>query len=44
MIEQIRINVRFALYGVHSTQAECIAVLFTAMGAVGMGLLCRTLT
>ena len=41
LIERIRVNVRFALYGVHFTQAELIAVLFIAMGAVGMALLAR---
>ncbi|TQK10752.1 prolipoprotein diacylglyceryl transferase [Herbaspirillum sp. SJZ107] len=40
-IEQIRVNVRFAFYGVHFAQAEFIAVLFIAMGAVGMSLLGR---
>lgn len=44
LIEQIRVNVRFALYGVHVTQGEPIAVLFIAMGAVGMALLGRTPT
>jgi hypothetical protein len=41
LIEQIRANVRFALYGMHFTQAEFIAVLFIAMGAAGMMLLGR---
>ncbi len=41
LIEQIRVNVRFALYGMHFTQAEFIAVVFIAMGAVGMALLGR---
>jgi len=41
LIEQIRVNIRFALYGMHFTQAEFIAVLFIAMGAAGMMLLGR---
>ena len=41
MIEQIRVNIRFALYGMHFTQAEFIVVLFIAMGAAGMMLLGR---
>lgn len=41
LIEQIRVNVKFELYGVHFTQAEFIAVAFIAMGAVGMALLGR---
>jgi phosphatidylglycerol:prolipoprotein diacylglycerol transferase len=36
LIEQIRVNVRFELYGVHFTQAEFIATLFIVMGAAGM--------
>ena len=41
VIEQIRVNVKFELYGVHFTQAEFIATVFIAMGAVGMALLGR---
>jgi len=41
LIEQIRVNVKFELYGVHFTQAKFIAVAFIAMGAVGMALLGR---
>jgi hypothetical protein len=36
LIEQIQVNARFALYGVHFSQAEFIAVLFIAVGVGGM--------
>jgi phosphatidylglycerol:prolipoprotein diacylglycerol transferase len=41
LIEQIRVNVKFELYGVHFTQAEFIAVAFIALGVAGMALLGR---
>lgn len=41
LIEQIRVNVKFELYGVHVTQAEFIAFFFLAAGAVGMAVLGR---
>jgi phosphatidylglycerol:prolipoprotein diacylglycerol transferase len=41
LIEQIRVNVRFELYGVTFTQAEFIAVLFLALGIAGMAILGR---
>jgi phosphatidylglycerol---prolipoprotein diacylglyceryl transferase len=41
LIEQIRVNVRFDLFGMRVTQAECIAVAFLLAGAVGAALLGR---
>jgi phosphatidylglycerol:prolipoprotein diacylglycerol transferase len=41
LIEQIRVNVKFDLYGVTFTQAEFIAVLFLVVGVAGMAILGR---
>ena len=41
LIEQIRVNVRFDLFGLHVTQAEFIAVAFLVAGGVGAALLGR---
>jgi phosphatidylglycerol:prolipoprotein diacylglycerol transferase len=41
LIEQIRVNVRFELYGVHVTQAEFIATGFLIAGLAGMAILSR---
>jgi phosphatidylglycerol:prolipoprotein diacylglycerol transferase len=41
LIEQIRVNVKFDLFGMHVTQAEFIAVGFMVAGIAGMALLGR---
>jgi phosphatidylglycerol:prolipoprotein diacylglycerol transferase len=41
LIEQIRVNVKFAFVGLHFTQAELIALIFLGVGATGMALLSR---
>jgi phosphatidylglycerol:prolipoprotein diacylglycerol transferase len=41
LIEQIRVNVQFTLYGIHVTQAEFIAFVFVVVGIVGTVLLSR---
>jgi phosphatidylglycerol:prolipoprotein diacylglycerol transferase len=41
LIEQIRVNVKFELYGVHFTQAEFIAFFFLIAGMAGMTMLGR---
>jgi phosphatidylglycerol:prolipoprotein diacylglycerol transferase len=41
LIEQIRVNVKFAVYGVFLTQAEFIALLFLCLGAAGMAIFGR---
>jgi phosphatidylglycerol:prolipoprotein diacylglycerol transferase len=38
LIEQIRVNVKFAFYGFHFTQAEFIALLFICVGGAGIAL------
>jgi phosphatidylglycerol:prolipoprotein diacylglycerol transferase len=41
LIEQIRVNVRFELYGVSFTQAEFIALLFLTVGVGAVAILSR---
>jgi phosphatidylglycerol:prolipoprotein diacylglycerol transferase len=41
LIEQIRVNVQFALYGIQVTQAEFIAFVFVLAGTIGMATLGR---
>ncbi|MBK8491539.1 MAG: prolipoprotein diacylglyceryl transferase [Saprospirales bacterium] len=36
LIEQIRVNIKYDLWGFHPTQAEIIAVAFFLLGAIGM--------
>jgi phosphatidylglycerol:prolipoprotein diacylglycerol transferase len=41
LIEQIRVNVKFELYGVRFTQAELIATIFLVVGMIGIAMLRR---
>ncbi|MGB9109912.1 MAG: prolipoprotein diacylglyceryl transferase family protein [Telluria sp.] len=41
LVEQIRVNVKFAVYGVQVTQAEFIALVFVVAGIAGMAILSR---
>ena len=41
LIEKIRVNIRYDLFGLNPTQAELIAVLFFLIGAIGLFVLWR---
>jgi prolipoprotein diacylglyceryltransferase len=41
LIEQIRVNVKFEIYGIPFTQAELIAAIFLGVGMVGLAMLSR---